>query len=211
MTGLVRKAILLSAVGIVVAGAAMAGVPSPSNSTKPGSVNATGYTNPPDPAGNVLYVIRDINNLVVANAEVVLDFTQCTDVKLSQNINGNGGVTTCASKRVTGQTNGLGVLTLSIVAGGNGAAAPRASHDCVLVTVNSAPFPNINAATFDRDGAGGVGASDLGLCISDFVLNPTAGRSDFDNNGLVGASDLGLLIGIFVFGASALSGSPYCP
>jgi hypothetical protein len=171
----------------------------------------TGYTNPPDAAGNVLYVIRDAANAVVANAEVVLDFTACTDVKLSQNINGNGGVTTCGSKRITGTTNGLGVLTLSSVGGGNGNLAPRATHDCVLVTVNSQPFPNINAATFDRDGVGGVGAGDFSLVSFDFVNNPSAGRSDFDNSGTVGAGDFSLIIPIFVNGGSALSGTPYCP
>lgn len=211
MTGLVRKAILLSAVGLVVAGAALAGVPSAGNSTKPAAINTTGYTNPPDPAGAVLYVIRDAANAVVANAEVVLDFTPCTDVKLSQNISGANVVTTCVSKRVTGNTNGLGVLTVNVVAGGNGTLAPRATHDCVLVTVNSVPFPNINAATFDRDAAGGVGAGDFSLVSFDFVNNPSAGRSDFDNNGSVGAGDFSLIIPIFVNGGSALSGSPYCP
>jgi hypothetical protein len=211
MTGLVRKAILLSAVGIMIAGAAMAGVPNAGNSSKPSAINTTGYTNPPDPAGQVLYVIRDLNNIAVANAEVVLDFTACTDVRLSQNIAGANVVTTCGSHRVTGNTDGLGVLAVRVVAGGNGNSAPRASHDCVLVTVNSVPFPNINAATFDRDGTNGVGAGDLSLVISDFVNNPSAGRSDFDNSGSVGAGDLSILNGIFVAGASALSGAPYCP
>jgi hypothetical protein len=89
--------------------------------------------------------------------------------------------------------------------------APRATRNCVAVTVNSVPFPNINAATFDRDAVNGVGAGDLGLVIFDFVNNPAAGRSDFDNSGVVGAGDLGILITDFVSGASALSGSPYCP
>ena len=211
MTGLVRKAILLSAVGVLVAGAAMAGVPNAGNSTKPASINTTGYTNPPDPAGAVQYVIRDLNNLVVPNAEIVLDFTACTDVRLSQNISGANLVTTCASKRVTGNTDGLGVLTVNVVAGGNGNSPPRAVRECVAVTVNSVPFPNINAATFDRDGINGVGAGDVSLVLADFFGGLNPGRSDFDNSGVVGAGDLGILLGIFFGLGSSLSGAPYCP
>jgi hypothetical protein len=159
----------------------------------------------------VLYVIRDLNNIAVANAEIVLDFTSCTDVRLSQNINGPNVVTTCASHRVTGNTDGLGVLSVRVVAGGNGAAAPRALHNCVAVTVNSVPFPNINAATFDRDGSSGVVSGDLTLVLFDAINNPATGRSDFNNDGAVSSSDITLLLGIAVAGQSALSGSPYCP
>ncbi len=213
MTGLVRKATLLSAVGLVVAGAASAGVPNATNSTKPSCIVTTGYASPatPDPAGAVTYVIRDAGNTPVPNAEVVLDFTACTDVKLSQNISGANLVTTCASKRVTGTTNGLGVLVVNVVAGGNGNLAPRVTNACVAVTVNSVPFPNISASTFDRDGVNGIGAGDLSLVIFDFVNFPAAGRSDFDCSGTVGAGDQSILLADFVSGASALSGSPYCP
>ena len=211
MTGLVRKAILLSAVGLVVAGAATAGVPSSGNSTKPSYVLTTGYTNPPDPVGLGQYIIRDGSNVVVPNAEAVLDFTLCTDIRLSQNISGATTTTTCASKRVTGNTDGLGVLNFNVVAGSNGNAAPRATNACIAVTVNSVPFPNISAAAADRDGAGGVASGDFSAVIFDFVNFPAAGRSDLDNTGAVASGDLSKLVSIFVAGASALSGSPYCP
>lgn len=213
MTGLVRKAGLLSAVGLVAVSAALASPPNAGNSTKPDHIMATGYNpqNEPDPTGMVRYVIRDANNVPHPGTEIVLDFTACTDVRLSQNINGIGGVTDCASKRITGTTDGFGVLTLSVVAGGNGLDPPRALRDCVAVTADGMPFPSISVSTADRDGVLGVGSGDFALLIFDFVNHETAGRSDLDDSGLVGSGDLSKLIGLFVGNASALSGSPYCP
>lgn len=212
MTGLVLKTALHAAAGLLVVGVAWSGpIPHWQNSTRPTSVNTTGHTSLPDPAGAMIYIIRDGTNLVMRNAEVVLDFTFCTDIRLSQNISGTTTVTTCASKRVTGITDGQGQVVINVVAGGNGNLPPRNTLDCVVVTVNSAPWPNIPAASFDRDGSSGVGAGDLALVIWDFVNHPTAGRSDFDGTGAVGATDLGILTKVFVDGNSALSGSPYCP
>jgi hypothetical protein len=215
MTGLVRKAILLSAVGLVVAGVATAGVPSSANSTKPSYVLTTGHNNPPDPVGLGTYIIRDASNFVVANAEVVLDFTRCTDIKLSDNIFGSTVTTTCASHRVTGNTDGLGVLNFNVVAGSNGNGPTRESlnalnHLCVAVTVNSVPFPDISAAAVDRDGVSGVASGDYSAIIFDFVNNPAAGRSDIDNTGAVASGDLSKLIAVFVASGSSISGSPYC-
>ena len=85
MTGLVRKATLLAACGLVVAGAAAAGVPNAANSQKPCIIladfpnsNQFGGVNPGVCAVNALKVIeRDALNNPVANSAVVLDFTTC--------------------------------------------------------------------------------------------------------------------------------------
>ncbi len=211
MTGLVLKTALLAAVGLLVAGGGRASPPNAANSTKPAFINTTGHANLPDPAGAVTYIIRDANNVLRPGDEVVLDFTRCTDIRLSQNVTGSTTTTDCGSKRVTGTTDGQGRIVINVVAGGNGASPPRETFDCVTVTASGLPFPSIPAATFDRDGSNGVGAGDLALVISDFVNHPTAGRSDFDHTGTVGSADLAILTKVFVAGHSALSGSPYCP
>ncbi len=212
MTCLVLKTALLAAVSLLVAGVGWAGQkPHWANSTKPTSINTTGHTNAPDPAGAVIYIIRDAINFLIINAEVVLDFTFCTDIRLSQTISGTTTTTTCASKSVTGTTDELGRIVINVVAGGNGSLPPRNDFACVIVRVNSVPFPHIPAASFDRDGLNGVGSGDLALVIWDFINHPTAGRSDFDNSGTVSAADLSILTQVFIQGSSALSGAPYCP
>src|SRR5215475_10671403 len=94
MTGLVRKATLLCVGGILVAGAAMAGVPSGANSQKPcillmdfgNSTNGVGVNAGVCGQPALKVIVRDGNNMVVAGATVVLDFSTC----------GTGGATGAA-------------------------------------------------------------------------------------------------------------------
>jgi len=211
MTGLVRRATLLAVGVLLLAGAAYAGLPSSGNSDWPTHINLMGRTNPADPLGNVTYVIRDGNNNVVPNADVVLDFSTCSDIILADQASQDANVTVnCALGQVIGSTDEFGSLTIAVVGASNGNGAPRATNSCVEVFVGGNPFPNISVATADRDGANGVGAGDLGLIIFDFINNPNAGRSDLDGSGTVGAGDLSQLQSIFIAGGSALSGTP-CP
>src|SRR5262245_16098635 len=88
MTGLVRKATLLTVCGLVIAGAAVANTPSPANSQKPcimlmdfpNSNNNAGANAAmcADPLYDALHVVvRDGSNAPVQNAEVILDFSGC--------------------------------------------------------------------------------------------------------------------------------------
>lgn len=221
MTALVRRATLLAVGGLLLGGTAMAGPPNPHNSTKPAHFIAVGYTAPlppgADPYGRVTYIIRDDLNSVQSGNRVELRFGNCTDLlvsKVATEMQGNVTVN-CATNAVFGTTDGLGELTFAVVARGNGTGPPRANRDCVEVFVGEGgsfqQWANVSVATADRDGAGGVGAADFGLLISDFVLNPSAGRSDLDDSGGVGAGDFGIMTAIFVFGGSALSGAAPCP
>jgi hypothetical protein len=192
MHDLVRKAALVMAASLMIAGAAMAGVPSSNNSTLPGFINLVGHNNnAPDPAGTVSYTIRDAGNIPVANTPVVLDFTLCTDI-------------VCPAQ-VSGTTDQDGMLTLNMVGSSNGLGPPRAVRRCIMVTAGGQPMNSINAAAFDRDGVNGIGAADVSLVVFDFVNFPAAGRSDFNDDGGVGAADLALLILIFILGNSPMS------
>jgi hypothetical protein len=85
MTGLVRKAALLSACGLVLAGAALAGVPNAANSQKPcimlmdlsNSKNNVGVNNGVCGQSALKVIVRDALNNPVANSDVVLDFSSC--------------------------------------------------------------------------------------------------------------------------------------
>ena len=74
MTGLVRKAAVLAACGVLFGAAvAFAGVPSPINSTIPARINLVGHsigTGQPDGAqlfSTVTVTVRDLGNNVIAN------------------------------------------------------------------------------------------------------------------------------------------------
>jgi hypothetical protein len=129
MTGLVRKATLLAACGLVVAGAAMAGVPNAANSQKPCLIladfpnsNQFGGANPGVCAINALKVIvRDALNNPVANSDVVLDFSTCTvgNIKLADTQADPAITTACGGKTVLKTTNALGEVCFSVIGGTN--------------------------------------------------------------------------------------------
>ncbi len=84
MTGLVRKAILLSVCGLLFAGAAFASVPSATNSTLPAGVKLVGTpAGVADPSGQFTVTVRDLANNLIANSAVVIDVSGCTpDIKI---------------------------------------------------------------------------------------------------------------------------------
>jgi hypothetical protein len=216
MTGLVRKATLLCVVGVLLAGAAMAGVPNATLSTKPGQIKLTGYSNPVDNCGKATYTIRDANNTAVAGALVTLNFSACPDIRISQTVAGPGMTINCTAKTVSGTTDGLGNLDVYVVGASSdyGIPGPPArAYACVTVTAEGTPFPAINAVAFDLDGVNGAGfAADLSTLNDDFVrFQLVAPRSDYNGDGQTGAADLSLLVDFFVNCNSPLSGSPYCP
>jgi len=129
MTGLVRKATLLCVAGVLLAGAAMAGVPSGANSQKPcivlmdlsNSTNNVGSN--PGVCGQpaLLVIVRDANNAPVAGATVVLDFSTCnaSNVKLASVQADPGAAVACGGKTITKTANGSGVVCFSVIGGTN--------------------------------------------------------------------------------------------
>ena len=83
MTGLVRKATLLTAAALVVASAAMAGVPSETNSTKPACISLVGsVAGVPDAAGTFTVIVRDLANNPLNGASVVIDLANAGDLAI---------------------------------------------------------------------------------------------------------------------------------
>ena len=127
MTGLVRKATLLSACGLVIAGAAMAGIPSPAFSQKPCVIladfpnsNQFGGVNPGICGINALKVIvRDGLNNPVANSDVVLDFSTCPagTIQLADTQADPSITTACTGRTVMKTTNALGEVCFSVIGG----------------------------------------------------------------------------------------------
>jgi hypothetical protein len=196
MTGLVRRATLITAAGLLAATAAMAGVPSATTSSQPSPsvIKLVGHGSPPDPAGNVLYTIRDASNNPVPGSVVILNFAGCGDSRICQSDVLAGLTVNCSAKTVTGVTNASGQITVAVVGTGTGVGpAVFVPTRCVTVTADGVPLSNLNCAVADLNGVNGVNGIDLGLFGSD--LGPPSSnraRSDYDANGVLNGIDLGL-------------------
>jgi len=208
---LVRRATLICAIGLLVAGAAMAGVPSAGTSTQPtGSViKIVGHGSPPDPSGIITYTIRDASNNPVPGSVVILNFSACGDVRVCSSDVGTGMTINCGAHTVTGVTNASGQV--SIVVAGASSTGPPSLTKCVAVTADGVVLNNLNGATADYDGLNGVGLGDVAACYGDVIAGTNRKRSDFNGDGTVGLTDVAALYGIVVGGGSPISCGTLCP
>lgn len=210
---LVRRATLICAIGLLVAGAAVAGVPSAGTSTQPAFVVLTGHSGGvPDTRGNITYTIRDASNNPVPGSVVIFNFAGCAhDVRIGQEAQAGVSVN-CAAHTVTGVTNGAGQLTLAIVGESNGGLptfTPNIIGPCLAVTADGVALSSLRVATADLNGTAGVDALDISICFGDKQNFNTVARSDLDNTGLVDALDISQVFG-FKKPASGTSGTA-CP
>lgn len=228
MTGLVRKATLLVVLGVLVASAAMAGIPYQGNSVLPTYLDLYGCKlSVADPlAGSVQnkVIVRDIGNFPVVNENVCISF--CTDVKLFNAIPGHPElVVTCGSPtKICGVTDINGAVTFYLLGGTintNGVAAGTGAN-CATITVGdgggtgsfSAPA---TVTVYDENGAvgvKGVEGGDLAGWLGDFGKKGTIGykgRSDFSHNASVEGGDLSLWLKVFGLGNSGQSCGTLCP
>lgn len=188
MTGLVRKATLLCVAGVLVAGAAMAGVPSPANSQKPcillmdfGNSNTGIGVNQGvcgQPALKV--IVRDANNAPVAGATVVLDFSICNtggatgsagNVQLGSVQDDAGVAIACGGKTATKTANGLGEVCFSLhgttninVPGGTPSRnwGPNVKFHCCKIYADAQLLGTVDVALnrYDMDNNGVVDSVD---------------------------------------------------
>jgi hypothetical protein len=212
MTGLVRRATLLTAVGLLAASAAMAAVPSAATSTQPSPlvIKIVGHGSPPDAAGNITYTIRDGANNPVQNSVVILSFAACGDVRICQSDFMADKTVNCAARSVTGTTNALGQITFAVTGSGSGAGAPTTTK-CVAVTADGVPMSNLGAATADYNGVSGVNGIDGGFFSGDLFSGSYRARSDYNGDNVVNGIDGGIWSGILFGGGSTLSCGTFCP
>lgn len=217
MTGLVRKATLLTACGVFVAAAAMAGVPSAGNSTLPAPAfftvvgQATGV---PDPIGVFSIVVRDLGNNPINGSSVVLDFSAVGSSDLIAATDQLDATTyvNCTAKTVRRFTDITGSVTFNVVGFSNNAGASvGAGLDGVKVYADGVLIGTLTAAVVDQDGLNGCDGNDLSVWIADQGDGGYWGRSDYDYTGVVDGNDLSVWIGYQGIGQSAESGAYVCP
>src|SRR5689334_9305655 len=122
MTGLVRKATLLTACGVLVAAAAMANVPCPSCSTVPGCITlvASAAGVPDSSDGKFCVVVRDLANNPLNGSSVTIDLSNAPDLHLcSDQLNVNY-IINCAAKTVRQFTDVTGTVCFTLLGGSNG-------------------------------------------------------------------------------------------
>lgn len=176
MTGLIRRAALLSAIGLVAANAAMAGIPSAAFSSIGSSINVGGHAGGPsilatDPASATKMWIRDAQPAAVAvGTQVTINFTACTDMNLTV---GQAGLI-CGSRTVSALTiaqAGTGTaqdpfynVIFNISGAGRTSFATDATpgEGCATVVAGSVPLGNISVGMPDLNGARGAGGTCAG-------------------------------------------------
>jgi len=210
MTGLVRKATLFAACGLMIAGVAMASVPSPANSVCPPCLslvgNSAGIT---DPAGNFTVTVRDLANIPINNSLVVVDFSGCSGVVICT---AQPGLTAdCGTQTVRGFTGVGGTITMAIAGHGNntGDTPPYNAPGCAKIYADGVLLCSVSVSIYDHDG-NGLGPSDLAAFLGDFFGSQPL-RSDYDCTGDLGPADLAQWLAVF-FATTGGNGSPSnCP
>src|SRR5262245_47026067 len=216
MTGLVRKATLMGVGGLLVAGAAMAGVPDPAASSIGVVINLGGNTaGTVDVRAEKTMTIRDAFNNPIGNSTVVITFTNCTsqDIRLCNNQpNHPGALFNCAAKTVTAVTNAAGVATFRVAGGANnnGGNPAGALAGCATVQADGVPMGSLTVGAPDENNTGGVTVADLSSFAGDrFGLY--RGRSDFNGDNAVTVADLAIFSQFRFGGGSNASCAAGCP
>jgi hypothetical protein len=222
MTGLVRKATLLSVCGLLAASAAFASVPDPANSTfDRAKLNLVGHdgVGSADTFSPFLVHVEDLAGNPIQGSLVVVDFSACTDVQFCEDQLGNS-TADCPTMTVRAATDVNGDVTFYIIGGalidiGDPDGSPC---DCVEIYADGVNIVEVadepvNAGTFDLDNDSGIGGADLALWLSDFGGGANPPRADYDHDqaddcltgGGVGGADLSLWLSAFGGGLSAES------
>jgi hypothetical protein len=212
MTGLVRKATLLTVAGLVAASASFAGVPSPANSTVPACVPLVGSSlGVVDAAGAISITVRDLANNPLNGASVVIDLSGCTDLAICSDQLDAGALVNCAAKTTRKFTDAAGVVSFTVLGGSNGSGNATTLMNGARIYANGVLIGSPTASAYDLDGAAGVAINDLSAWLSDFGSGNAYGRADYDCSGSVAINDLSSWLTLFGAGASLESCVTACP
>jgi hypothetical protein len=210
MTRLITKAALLSACGMLVAVAAMAGIPTAGNSTSPAFIRMVQSASsvPDSVAGKFTVTVRDIANNTIANSFVTVDFSGCTDVKVAANQLNANYTTNCTNKTVSAYTNAAGLVGFTLL--GSSGAGVATGLSCAKIQADGVQLSTPTVAVFDLSGLNGVDGSDGAIALTDFGLHVYRGRDDFDGNALFNGADLSVWLTEYGTHKSAVTNT-ICP
>lgn len=195
--------LLVLALVALFAPAAVYAQPDPANSELPPVIKLVGKVgNSPDAAGLFQVVVRDVNNIPVEGAKVVVEFGACAQLTIgSQQTHPGVTLEQCVPPVVSAFTDPTGTAQFVVMGGvaDRGAAEPIGPCGVIRASVGSDPpvlLGSVLVAAFDQDGRNGVDDEDLSLFLSDvgfFLCLEYHQRSDFDGDGCVDPDDLFLM------------------
>jgi hypothetical protein len=226
MTGLVRKATLFGACGLLLAGSAMAAVPSPANSTIPTHIRVVASNaGVADPLGNFSVNVRDLANNPVANSSVVIDFTGCEGKVCQATSLTLGQVVDCVTNTVRSVSDISGNVSFNVL-GADGIVPPKPvgpGVGCASILADGVNLGPVTVIYHDPNGlvsggSDGMNITDTSSVLGDIFVNGIfVGRSDFDESTTLSIVDFSfaLTAALGTGGASSAgcvaSGSSYCP
>lgn len=223
MTGLVRKATLLSGALLMIAGVAMAGVPSAANSPVTGGIQLGGTSGGVvDSKVQAVITVRDASNNPVVNSTVELLFGGCytavnSDIKICNTQPFAGLTTNCSGKVIAAITNASGQATFRIIGGATAAPgnSPGITGACLTVRADGVVINNgnnVRVGAYDLNSASGVNAADNSLFQSTLFQSPGGYRTrcDYNGDGLCNSGDLSKLLSVQFGAGSTASCSSFC-
>jgi hypothetical protein len=181
------------------------------NSTIPAFIHLVGSAAgvPDTTAGRFTVVIRDIANNPIPNSFVVVDFSNCPDIRIaSDQLNPNYTVN-CTNHTVGAYTNVEGKVVFTLLGSSwnagtySGPSAARMFSDGVLLG-------STIASVFDLDGKGGVSGADVSEWLGDLATQVYRGRSDYNGSGTISGADFSVLLGELGTHGSTVSAAT-CP
>ena len=210
MTRSARIVALLAVFHLIGAGAAMAGFPDPANSECPDAfIKIVGHNGVVgDPAGEYCVTIRDFNNVPVANAPVIIDFSNCGLQLCSDQL--DPGVTVdCVAQKISRLTDVAGRACFRVIGKRRpGLECTAGPVPCVEVWWDQVFVCGLFAVTFDLDPAAGMSGNDLSEFLHLFFdCGVYLSAIDYNGNGQTDGDDLSQFLKGFFAGGSALN----CP
>ena len=146
----------------------------------------------------------------MTGAEIVIDLSLMPDLWLASDQLDPALVVDCANARVSTITDATGTARFTILGGSHGALAVSPMN-MGRIYANGTLLAAPTVAAYDLDGAGGLGANDLSLWITDFGSTLNWGRSDYDCSGSIGVNDFSLMLTAYGSTLMPQSGASVCP
>lgn len=196
--------VLALATALALPGIAMADVPDAGTSSKPACIILVGDNGTRvDSSGTFKIVVHDLIGNTVANSNVVLDFSACTEVHIANQASQlfTGMTITPVGKKVSAISNNVGVAWFDI----EGAIDPSlavAPSGCIVVAADNVPFGTMTATAINTDVRLGVGtlnpvnAADVAFLLQRQlpVPQPYKASSDLNCDGTMNGADTSILL-----------------
>jgi hypothetical protein len=129
---------------------------------------------------------------------VTIDFSGCTDMRLSADPHDPQAIVNCAAQTVSKFTDAQGIVRFRVVGGSVGVpGTPGSPRNSAHVYGDGTLEASPEVAIYDLTNFDGLGAADLSAWLADFFDGFDPERCDYDGSGAMGANDLSFWLKAF--------------